>query len=148
MLDFSGATKGKKVKTFQFQAAWAAHKDFESLVNKVWNNNLTDCFNDKLDKIRETLYNWSKQAIGDLEKRKRRTLARLDGIQRIIGHNWKGGLIKLESKLRKEMDEIRSTTMPSLKSGKQVQKLLPFVTWMVIGLKVKIRWPKWSTRTS
>nr|GMC69126.1 Retrovirus-related Pol polyprotein LINE-1 [Ipomoea batatas] len=73
-----GKVKTTASRRFQFQATWASHEDFVNVVKRAWENN--NCFDDKIDSTRDLLCSWSKTAIGDLEKRKRRILARLDGI--------------------------------------------------------------------
>lgn len=43
---------------------------------------------------------------GDLNKKKRRLWARLKGVQKKLSHRHSNGLIKLERKLRRELDFI------------------------------------------
>nr|GMD66184.1 uncharacterized protein LOC109160503 [Ipomoea batatas] len=106
MLNLKGTKKSSNTRRFLFQATWVTHKDFDPLINIVLNSNHIVSFDEKLNKTRETLCDWSKNAIGDLQKWKRRALARLEGIQRKLGHKWNGGLIKLEKKITEELDDI------------------------------------------
>lgn len=49
---------------------------------------------------------WNRNTFGNIHKRKRRLLARIDGVQRAIATKFHSRLIELDFKLRKELDEV------------------------------------------
>ncbi|XP_019178992.1 PREDICTED: uncharacterized protein LOC109174182 [Ipomoea nil] len=88
---------------FRFQAAWLAHQDLPTLVQRSWDTGrgLTD----NIQKISHDLSDWNKTIFGNIFKRKKVLLSRLGGIQRILASTYHRGLCKLEKKLQIELEE-------------------------------------------
>ncbi|XP_019164336.1 PREDICTED: uncharacterized protein LOC109160503 [Ipomoea nil] len=93
-------------RRFQYQAMWGLHADFGDVVNNTWNTTSGADFDDRLQATQVALKTWSKAAIGNLERKRRQIMARIDGIQRAKNYGKRGGLIKLEAKLKIELDDI------------------------------------------
>lgn len=92
-------------KKFMFQAAWTVHNDFTNVVQRTWNDD--ESLHSNLKHMAQTLTRWNQETFGDIHKKKNRILARLEGIQKSMGsQDNRGGLIKLERKLRKQLDEV------------------------------------------
>lgn len=94
----------KKKHNFRFCAEWLMDKSFYDTVNQAWRQN--DEFSDNIKNIIPTLEEWNRQVFGNLNQKKKRLLARIAGIQRKILINNHTGLVKLERKLQKELDDI------------------------------------------
>lgn len=59
-----------------------------------------------MESTANALIKWNRNTLGKTTHRKRRLEARLEGIKKAIVNNNNNGLIKLETKLRKELDEV------------------------------------------
>ncbi|XP_019173302.1 PREDICTED: uncharacterized protein LOC109168902 [Ipomoea nil] len=89
---------------FKYNAAWATHPGFMEFVKSNWNSNveLDQCKNELAAKFRC----WNKSTFGNIFHRKRRVLARLEGVQNSLTYNHRSDLIKLGKMLQKELEEI------------------------------------------
>lgn len=94
----------KRRKAFRFQAAWTLHEEFQDVVADAWRKGNT--LQEKIKKTGEFLTSWNKKSFGNIHKKKRRLEARLNGIQRKLDFQRHGGLIKLEAKIRDELEEV------------------------------------------
>lgn len=94
----------RKSNDFRFQMAWLTDKGFPYVVVKNWDKE--GKFTDNIKKIPQVLRDWNRDVFGNVGKRKKRVLARLQGIQSKISRAHNPGLLKLEIKLQKEMDDI------------------------------------------
>lgn len=88
---------------FKFQAAWLTHPEFTNKVRELWNDEETTSDNNK--RIAPMLMDWNRRCFGNIHKRKKHLLARLEGIQKAMEIKHHNGLIKLDYKLRRELDE-------------------------------------------
>lgn len=94
----------KHKNDFLFQAAWLSHPYFQDLNVNNWKNNQS-----AVDNVKETaavLRDWIKNTFGNIFNRKRKLSARLVGIQKAMTANNHRGLIKLEHKIRKELEAV------------------------------------------
>lgn len=89
---------------FHFQAAWIAHEDFKQVVERSWKKGLS--LNENIAMTKEVLTTWNKDTFGNIHRNKRRLEARLEGIQRAIGVRRTISLIKLEAKLKKNLEDV------------------------------------------
>ncbi|XP_019167321.1 PREDICTED: uncharacterized protein LOC109163057 [Ipomoea nil] len=85
LIDTRTNQETNRPKSFKFNMAWATHTTFKAVVDANWNKNL------------------------DLEsnksKRKKRLIARIEGIQRKVTQSTRSDLIKLNRKLQMELEE-------------------------------------------
>ncbi|XP_019168344.1 PREDICTED: uncharacterized protein LOC109164047 [Ipomoea nil] len=91
-------------RRFRFNAAWITHPDFRKMVQINWDVN-KDVFENK-SLLAENLDSWNRDTFGNIFHRKKRVLARLEGIQRSLCVYWRSDLLRLQKRLRKELDEI------------------------------------------
>lgn len=89
---------------FRFQAAWTIHDDFPEIVANAWKKE--GMFQDKVNATRDALVKWNTESFGNIHKRKRRLEARLEGLQRHLEVKRSNNLIKLETKIRKELEDV------------------------------------------
>lgn len=94
----------KKVnRRFQFQVAWTAHDDFLNTIDRTWKKG--GIVKENVVAVKEALIDWNRNTFGNIHKNIRRLEARLEGIQRIRSIKKNNGLIKLEGKIRKNLEE-------------------------------------------
>lgn len=89
---------------FRFQATWLTHENLLEFVKEKWDNN--HALIPSLAQLSDELQSWNKDVFGNIFQQKRTLLARLGGIQKELSIKANRGLIKLESKLHRELDEI------------------------------------------
>lgn len=94
----------KQKGRFRFQFAWMTQKDFSKTVRDNWKDEDNTLSN--TNHLAPVLGTWNKNYFGNIHKRKRRTEARIAGVQRAMATKCNNGLIKLEKDLRLEMEEI------------------------------------------
>lgn len=91
------STEGKAIvrrnRHFRFQASWFANAGLDKEIRDAWNNDASFVSN-------------INKHFGSIRKRKDKLLARLAGIQRKLMSGGHGGLIKLEKRIQKELDEV------------------------------------------
>ena len=92
------------VKPFRFQAAWLNHGKFHEFVYSRWNK--TTPIVPFLRDFASQLQQWNKEEFYNIFRKKSELWARLEGIQRILATGRQSHLIKLEAKLRREMDDV------------------------------------------
>ncbi|KAL7228900.1 hypothetical protein ACSBR2_007568 [Camellia fascicularis] len=90
---------------FKFQAAWLSHEDFSTVIENNWprqNNNLLG----NLDFMTSALQDWNKNIFGNIFRRKRWLLGRIDGIQISQARTYSHNLHKLENELTTEYNRV------------------------------------------
>lgn len=90
--------------SFRFQAAWVLHDSFLDVVADAWKKG--NSVHDKIKATEQVLTTWNKNVFGNIHWKKKRLEARLGGIQRKFGICRSNNLIKLEAKLKKELEEV------------------------------------------
>ncbi|CAL1371624.1 unnamed protein product [Linum trigynum] len=91
-------------KHFNFEAAWLTHADFQKFLNDNWNGqnlNLPSA----LQEFSDRLQSWSKLVFGSVFQRKKRLVARIEGIERKLALSFHPGLAKLHTKLAAELEK-------------------------------------------
>lgn len=106
LITTNATTRGVENRSFKFNVAWLTHPEFLKVVGESWNTN-AEVEENKIT-LAQRLSEWNKNSFGNIFQRKRRVLARLQGIQRNMCTNPRPDLMKLEKKLRKEFEEILS----------------------------------------
>ncbi|XP_019199070.1 PREDICTED: uncharacterized protein LOC109192823 [Ipomoea nil] len=90
-------------RSFRFNMAWTTHATFHALVYGTWSTN--DELKPNLKRMAEALKDWNISTFGNIFHRKKRLLARLNGIQQCMTVQPRRDLLKLETKLRHEFEE-------------------------------------------
>lgn len=91
-------------RPFRFQAAWMTHEKFQEFIHSKWNQSTP--LTTSLMSLSVDLQNWSKEVFHNIFREKRHLMARLAGIQKLLPQNPHRGLLKLESRLRLELDDV------------------------------------------
>lgn len=92
------------LKPFRFQAAWINHAKFDEFVTKMWNKKAPIV--PFQTKFATKLSNWNREVFHNIFRKKAELWARLDGVQKRLAEKWDRRWIKLEAKLRRELDEV------------------------------------------
>ncbi|XP_028793137.1 uncharacterized protein LOC114748847 [Neltuma alba] len=66
-------------RIFRYQAAWQMHEQFKDMLKDCWEGE--DEAHSKLQRIKQSVEKWNRDVFGRIEKRKRRLMNRLHGIQ-------------------------------------------------------------------
>jgi len=93
-----------KPKPFRFQAAWLEHCKFEEFLHQKWQPQQP--LVSSLAALTKELCCWNREVFGNLFRRKRKTWARLEGIQRCLSNGGPLHLLKLEMRLRTELNTV------------------------------------------
>lgn len=92
------------MKPFRFQAAWMNHVNFHEFVYARWKKSAPIV--PFLREFASQLQQWNKEEFYNIFRKKSELWARLEGILRILASGRQSHLIKLEAKLRREMDNV------------------------------------------
>ncbi|XP_075665909.1 uncharacterized protein LOC142635672 [Castanea sativa] len=91
-------------RPFKFQSFWLSNLSFPGIVSESWSRSgpfqvAIDCFSRKASE-------WNRNHFGNIFRRKRRVLARLNGIQKALADNPSHSLIEMEKTLYKELNVL------------------------------------------
>ncbi|CAL1355748.1 unnamed protein product [Linum trigynum] len=92
------------IRPFRFEAAWLTNQDFDNQVEGAWN--LQAPLPAALAELATSLNHWNSSVFGNILRKKRRLLARIQGIQERVASSFSPGLYKLQAKLEKELEEV------------------------------------------
>lgn len=98
LVNFAHNSRLQGQKPFRFQAAWLTFPSFKSMVESVWSRETSSVDNNRA--MASVLGDWIRNIFGDIYKRKRRLLVRIEGDQRTRDFNYETKLIKLDIKLK------------------------------------------------
>ena len=88
-------------RPFRFEAAWITHNDFHRLLNDKWGRG-SDLIH-TLNELTPSLKEWNHDTFGNIFKRKRELLARLNGIQNSPNYGYSNFLENLEKELQEQL---------------------------------------------
>ncbi|CAL1410321.1 unnamed protein product [Linum trigynum] len=91
-------------RSFKFEAVWATDDRFSKFLADNWSQDLP--LQQALEAVTPKLMQWSKDVFGSIHKRKMRLLARLQGITTRLATSFNPGLLKLQIRLEKDLDEV------------------------------------------
>ncbi|KAL4348355.1 hypothetical protein GQ457_17G006980 [Hibiscus cannabinus] len=92
------------IRPFRYIVAWNDHPDFPNLLKSVWSSHRD--FSTNISSFQEASRKWSIDVFGHIGKRKSQLLARLSGIDRALKSSLRPSLVRLEDKLKRELDEV------------------------------------------
>ncbi|KAL7254737.1 hypothetical protein ACSBR1_008974 [Camellia fascicularis] len=90
-----------KSRPFRFEAAWLCHPNFPDVVLKSWANMNTNLVG-AITEFTHNVKTWNKEVFGNVFKRKRSLLARIEGIQKAQTQTFSHNLFLLEQDLIKQ----------------------------------------------
>ncbi|KAL2927601.1 LINE-1 retrotransposable element ORF2 protein [Bienertia sinuspersici] len=91
-------------KPFWFQVVWLTHEKFQSFIEEKWESQAP--LVPLLNSLSQDLQQWNKNVFHNIFQKKRELMARIGGIQKQLATHTHRGLIKLENRLRRELDEV------------------------------------------
>ncbi|CAL8098266.1 unnamed protein product [Prunus armeniaca] len=94
-----------ELKPFRFEAMWLKHCLFPEFIQAEWKN-LEGSVSIKLDLLIPLLREWNTQVFGQIFQKKKRILARLQGIQRALCKGFSPFLSNLEKQLQQEFENL------------------------------------------
>ena len=104
LLELSKSSNNNFNKPFRFQTMWLLHPDFYTVVQQAWveNRALQRAMTGFVDRVKK----WNVEVFGNIFAKKRRVLARLNGVQKAIAENPNDFLLNLENQLLSEYSLI------------------------------------------
>ncbi|XP_019171541.1 PREDICTED: uncharacterized protein LOC109167085 isoform X2 [Ipomoea nil] len=84
--------------------AWTTHPKFQELVDQSWEPN--EELEANKASLAAALQAWNKDVFGNIFQKKKGMLARIDGIQRSLCFKATYNLLRLERRLRPELEDI------------------------------------------
>ncbi|KAJ1424507.1 Endonuclease/exonuclease/phosphatase superfamily [Sesbania bispinosa] len=90
--------------SFKFLASWLEDNSFKNVVLESWGDNRN--WRDAVLIFQRDVMEWNKQSFGNIFQKKRRVLARLEGINRCLSMNYHGGLQRLYKTLWDQYQSI------------------------------------------
>lgn len=87
----------------RFLSAWLSHPQFEEVFASAWLSN-TGTISNTIDHVSEVAREWNKHCFGNVHQKKRRLLARISGIQRLLHPS--ESLKKLEKDLQIQYNQV------------------------------------------
>lgn len=91
-------------RPFRFQAAWLTHENFKDFIHTDWSHETP--LIPLLHSLSENLKTWNKEIFHNIFRKKRKLIARINGIQSAQSRGRNSSLIKLEARLRRDLDVI------------------------------------------
>ena len=92
-------------KPFRFQTMWLLHPEFPSLVQNSWGHDTP--LNSAIPTFTNRANQWNREVFRNLFARKRKVLARLNGVQKALANHPNNFLIQLEKQLIEDYSLIR-----------------------------------------
>ncbi|XP_056687673.1 uncharacterized protein [Spinacia oleracea] len=90
---------------FRCKEVWMEHPNFKDFFSNAWIND-SNCFILGRDKFLNNIGSWVHNIFGNLNVKKRRLIARIDGIQKALANHYSGYLVNLEKELLFQLNDI------------------------------------------
>ena len=113
-----------RYRPFKFQRFWLSDVTFPKVVENAWVR--SSGLNEAIDTFQREATAWNKSHFGNIFARKRKIMARLNGIQRVVAVRPSSSLLDLENNLLKELDV-------ELGQEQDLWTLKSRINWMVQG---------------
>ncbi|KAL8139773.1 hypothetical protein V2J09_005794 [Rumex salicifolius] len=146
-------------RPFRFQAAWMLHLEFQEFLVTHWDNDMP--LSTALSNLETNLDSWNKMVFGNLFLQKERLWRRIEGVQHRMATQPCRGLMKLESKLRKQLDVQKARSDAIIDGDRNAKyfhsctivrrkqnKLRAFVMLLGNGFGIKMKCKRWLSHTS
>lgn len=109
-------------RPFKFQSFWLSDLSFPGIVSQLWFN--TRNLEESITRFTKEAISWNKNHFGNIHGKKKRTLARIYGVQRAIALNPTASLINFENQLHRELEVI-------LDQERDLWALKSRINWMI-----------------
>lgn len=93
-----GETNTNRNRPFRFETTWTSHADFKNFLHSKWEKDKDIV--QSLHMLTTHLKKWNKETFGDIFKRKKELLSRLNGIQNSSNYGYSNYLENLEKELQ------------------------------------------------
>lgn len=104
LLQLEGLAPRHELKPFRFEAAWVTHSQFNDFVRDNWNSCID--WKPRVKNFTDKIKVWNKEVFGHIERKKRRILNRLRGIQGISDLHGNRFLLNLEKELLEDLNLV------------------------------------------
>ena len=94
----------RRSRPFRFLAPWLTHEQFNSFVQKAWDPQAH--YSNAASHFVQAVQEWNREVFGNIFQRKRRLMARINGIQAALESYYSRGLERLEASLRNELEMV------------------------------------------
>ena len=111
-------------KPFKFQSFWLSDPSFPNVVNQAWKQPRK--LMEAIEVFSRQASLWNKNQFGNIFQKKKKVLARLDGVQKALANQSSSSLVALENHLIKELDVV-------LEQEKDLWALKSRINWMILG---------------
>lgn len=111
-------------RPFKFQSCWLADLSFPNIVSRAWRQ--SSHLGEAVDKFVKDVSIWNKNEFGNVFVKKKRIMARLNGIQKAMALRPSAQLVELEKVLQQELESI-------LNQERDIWALKSRVNWLVEG---------------
>ena len=111
-------------RPFRFHSCWLSDQSFPPIVIKVWNQ--AHSLQGAINTFSVEAKRWNKDHFGNVFQKKRRVMARLNGVQKIVDARPTSQLLDLEKHLQRELESI-------LDQERDIWALKSRVNWMILG---------------
>ena len=124
MLDMLPRNCTGRKRTFKFQTYWLIDPTFPRIVSHAWRQ--PNILVEAIENFTKEALIWNKVHFGNIFAKKKRIMARLDGVQRALANDPSSSLIQMESQLLMELDIVngQETELWALKAR---------MNWLVLG---------------
>ncbi|XP_031115742.1 uncharacterized protein LOC116019608 [Ipomoea triloba] len=92
------AANMERERKFRFNFMWTTHRDFMKCVQQTWKTEKN--LEDNKQVMAESLLSWNKEVFGNVFHRKKRLIARINGVQKSLAQHTRQDLIRLDRELR------------------------------------------------
>ncbi|XVF31294.1 hypothetical protein REPUB_Repub16aG0133600 [Reevesia pubescens] len=99
-----GGFRNAICRPFRFEAAWLTHDSFSSFIEERWRKD--ESLHENLKAFTPAIKEWNTSVFGNNFTRKKKLLARLEGVQRNLETRPNKFLYKLENELLVEYNEV------------------------------------------
>ena len=111
-------------RPFKFQSFWLSDPSFPNVVNQAWQHPRK--LIEAIEVFSRQASLWNKNHFGNIFHKKKRVLARLDGVQRALASQPSIFLVALENQLIRELDVV-------LEQERDLLALKSRINWMILG---------------
>ncbi|KAL4304165.1 hypothetical protein GQ457_10G007230 [Hibiscus cannabinus] len=91
-------------RPFRYLSVWNDHPDFHKFLQSVWDGEKH--FGENVSAFQSSSKVWNREVFGSLDKRKDILMRRLRGIERALEVHYRPSLVRLEAKLKRELDIV------------------------------------------
>lgn len=91
-------------RPFRFQSFWLSNLSFPGIVSQTWINSRN--LEESITRFTNEAATWNKNQFGNIHGKKKRSLARIYGVQHAIALNPSASLISFENQLHNELEFI------------------------------------------